>query len=502
MDYIVLARKWRPKTFDEVVGQDAIVRSLANALRSGKIGHAYLLAGTRGVGKTTVARIFARALRCEHLTEKANPCGECPCCLEGINDFNIIEVDGASHNSVDEIRALIDNVYYLPTTGTRKVYIVDEVHMLTKSAFNAFLKTLEAPPAHVVFIFATTLPEKLLGTVLSRCQRFDFHHVSLPTLVDHVHSIAKKENIIFTDKNTVEEIARAGEGSIRDTLSILDQVLSYTTDNTITEEVLNRALGIAKQSSVRRLIEYLFDGQEKELSLLYRELIDENIPLENLVRAILSHLFIIIEGRDEEEMLQKTPLEEAELFWLYQELARDFSWALTSIDPPNVVEIVLRKVAKRRDFLGEEKKKRPKSWSDFLRFVGEKSAFMRSNLEKGNVLETPSLRLGKLCVHLAFPTRASLFLEHLAKEKGTIEDYLAKFYNTPREKISFTMRIIEEKEASERNLRSVDEIMACKRRELEQKKRENISSDPLIRRAEEMFQAKVDSVSLSLDNRA
>ena len=496
-NYCVLARKWRPTTFGEVMGQDPIVRSLINTLRSKKIGHAYLMAGTRGVGKTTVARIFARAIRCENLSPEGNLCGQCPCCREGINDFNIIEIDGASHNSVDEVRALIDNVHYLPTTGTFKVYIVDEVHMLTKSAFNAFLKTLEEPPPHVVFIFATTLPEKLLGTVLSRCQRLDFRHIPLNTLMDHVNNIALKENISFSDDNVLQEICRAGEGSVRDTLSALDQVLCYTTDNVVTEDALTNALGIAKRSCVRALLASIFQGLEGETSRLYRDMVGENIPLENLAQAILSHLFDVIESRDKEEMVKASSLSEEELFWLYQELAQDLSWALTSIDPPRVIEIILRKLAKRRDFLGEEKKKRIRPWGDFLQFVGEKSALMKSNLEKGNVLETPVVDEEGLRVEMVFPLRAHLFLEHLQREQGAVEDFLAEFYRIPKERVSLGMRSIGEKEARERGLRSVDEIMAQEYQKRRHEKRENISCDPLILKAQEIFQTKIDHVAVN-----
>jgi DNA polymerase-3 subunit gamma/tau len=174
--YQVLARKWRPKKFNDVIGQEHITKTLVNSIEKNKVAHAYLFTGTRGVGKTTIARIFAKSLRCENRLEDFNPCGECNSCksIDSSNSLDYVEIDGASNNSVDNIRELIENVNYLPSSGKYKVYVIDEVHMLSNSAFNALLKTLEEPPAHVVFIFATTDPHKLLGTVLSRCQRFDF----------------------------------------------------------------------------------------------------------------------------------------------------------------------------------------------------------------------------------------------------------------------------------------------------------------------------------------
>ncbi len=354
MVYQVLARKWRPKTFQELVGQEPIVRSLVNTLRSRKVGHAYLFTGTRGVGKTSMARIFARSIRCENLLDDGNACSRCKACSENINDFNIIEIDGASNNTVDEIRELINNTRYLPTTGAFKVYIVDEVHMLSKNAFNAFLKTLEAPPSHIVFIFATTAPEKLLKTVLSRCQRFDLRNISLDVLVEQVKKIASQENICFSNDDIIKQICRVGDGSLRDTLSCLDQILSYTTDNIITEDVLTHSLGLAKHSDIRELLASIFSGDCIKVSKFYREMTDKNISLKSIAHGLLDEIFDILEYWDKTKSSipkMKEPLCEEEVFWIYEELVQDFNWALTSIDPSRVVETVLRKLTKRRDFL-------------------------------------------------------------------------------------------------------------------------------------------------------
>lgn len=239
MSYQVLARKWRPKNFEEVIGQSHITRSLQNAILKKKIGHAYMFVGTRGVGKTSVARIFAKAIRCENKLSSGNACNECRACLDFDTDtsMNVIEIDGASNNSVDNIRDLISNVHYLPTNGNFKVYIIDEVHMLSTSAFNALLKTLEEPPAHVVFIFATTEAQKLLGTVLSRCQRFDFRNVKIGELVQHINYISKAEGIQFENMQLVRELAILGNGSVRDCLSLLDQVLTFSENNIVKESV-------------------------------------------------------------------------------------------------------------------------------------------------------------------------------------------------------------------------------------------------------------------------
>ncbi len=305
MVYQVLARKWRPKTFKEVIGQDHIIRTLQNSILKEKIAHAYLFTGTRGVGKTTIARIFAKAIRCEKLDDKGNPCLECPSCkaIDQANALDYVEIDGASNNSVDNVRELIENAQYLPSSGKYKVYVVDEVHMLSTSAFNALLKTLEEPPAHVVFIFATTDPHKLLGTVLSRCQRFDFKSVSMELLVSHIKSIAEKENISFDSDRTVEILARQGDGSVRDTLSLLDQALSLSSGETISEEVVLRSLGLARPDAIKSLTSALLSKDAKTALEVFDELSQDNLELEKFSNQILDRLFEVIENIDSPQEL-------------------------------------------------------------------------------------------------------------------------------------------------------------------------------------------------------
>ena len=226
MGYLVTARKWRPQKFSEVVGQEHITSTLKNAIKSNRIAHAYLFTGPRGVGKTTTARILAKSLNCTNPID-AEPCNECEMCKEilGGQSMDIIEIDGASNRGIDEIRTLRESVKYAPTHGKYKIYIIDEVHMLTKESFNAFLKTLEEPPEHTVFIFATTDVHKVPATIISRCQRFDFRRIQLDTIKETLSGIAAAEKIEIDDK-TLTIIAKKADGALRDAESFFDQVVS------------------------------------------------------------------------------------------------------------------------------------------------------------------------------------------------------------------------------------------------------------------------------------
>ncbi|MFW5450150.1 MAG: DNA polymerase III subunit gamma/tau [Methylophagaceae bacterium] len=259
MSYLVLARKWRPKTFSEVIGQQHVLRALINGLDQDRLHHAFLFSGTRGVGKTTLARILAKSLNCEQGVS-STPCGECQSCQEvdAGRFVDLIEVDAASRTKVDDTRELLDNVQYAPSRGRYKVYLIDEVHMLSTSSFNALLKTLEEPPPHVKFLFATTDPQKLPVTILSRCLQFNLRRLDIPQISGYLATILQQESIAF-EQPALAEIAGAADGSMRDALSLLDQAISFGA-GTINSEQVNQMLGTISQQQLHLLIGALIDN--------------------------------------------------------------------------------------------------------------------------------------------------------------------------------------------------------------------------------------------------
>jgi DNA polymerase-3 subunit gamma/tau len=271
VSYEVFARKYRPQTFDDLVGQAHVSRTLKNAVAQNRLAHAYLFVGPRGIGKTSTARILAKSLNCIH-GPTVTPCGVCDNCREiaAGNSLDVIEIDGASNNSVEDVRQLRDNVRYAPAKGRYKIYLIDEVHMLSSAAFNALLKTLEEPPAHVKFIFATTEPQKVLPTILSRCQRFDLHRIPANLIAQHLQFIAGKEKITL-EPAAAHAIARGAEGGLRDAESMLDQLVAFCGEKIGESDVLN-IFGFTSEQTVVDLTGRILGGETPAaLELLYEQ---------------------------------------------------------------------------------------------------------------------------------------------------------------------------------------------------------------------------------------
>lgn len=294
MSYTALYRKFRPDNFDEVKGQDAIVTTLRNQVRTGRTGHAYLFCGTRGTGKTTMSKILAKAVNCERQKD-GNPCNECAVCraINAGNSMNVIEIDAASNNGVDNIREIVDEVKYSPTEGRYKVYIIDEVHMLSTGAFNALLKTLEEPPSYVVFILATTEVQKIPVTILSRCQRYDFKRITVDCITDRLKELVGREGLLAQEK-ALRYIARMADGAMRDALSLLDQCIAFYPEGTLGYEEVLEVLGSVDVEVFARLLRYICGGDVSsciglldEIILAGRELVQFTVDFTWYLRNLL-----------------------------------------------------------------------------------------------------------------------------------------------------------------------------------------------------------------------
>lgn len=306
MAYQALYRKYRPSNFDEVVGQQPIIQTLKNAIVQNRIAHAYLFCGPRGTGKTSIAKIFAKMLNCEDESNK--PCGKCTNCkmVQNGSHPDIIEIDAASNNGVDEVRNLIDKVKYAPMQGKYKVYIIDEVHMMTTGAFNALLKTIEEPPAHVVFILATTEPNKVIPTIISRCQRFDFNKVSQKDIEKRL-SIVCKEEKIGIDPEAISLIAQLADGGMRDSLSILDQCIAYCSSN-ITVDNVREIYGVLTTSDIGKLFEHLYAHEVDALIQQIQECSDKGMDLKRLTSDFITLLkeSIILDYSSNSQLVSNT----------------------------------------------------------------------------------------------------------------------------------------------------------------------------------------------------
>ena len=359
MTYVVLARRWRPQQFDDIIGQNHVSKTLSNAIETNRIAHSYIFSGPRGVGKTTTARILAKALNCEKgpIPTPCNKCSVCEMITKG-NSLDVLEIDGASNRGIDEVRNLRENIRFTPSQGKYRIYIIDEVHMLTKEAFNALLKTLEEPPQHVVFIFATTEIHRVPATILSRCQRFDFKRIPTKTIIDHLSTMCSKEKIDI-ENDALLQIAKKADGSLRDSQSILDQIISYTGEK-ITLNDVSEALGIIDQELFFEFTNKILSADLKDLLLLCQRVISEGYDIGEFLVGFEEHFrnilvtksmgnveLINVSEHYQERYLQETAnFHESDLLKIIQqigELQNAMKWA---VQPQVKFELGILKLAK------------------------------------------------------------------------------------------------------------------------------------------------------------
>ena len=381
-NFTVSARKYRPGTFDTVIGQNHVTQTLKNAIKKGHIGHSFLFCGPRGVGKTTCARILAKALNCENLTADGEPCGVCNACISFQNhqSFNIYELDAASNNSVDDIRSLNEQVRFAPQSGKYKIYIIDEVHMLSTSAFNAFLKTLEEPPPYAIFILATTEKHKILPNILSRCQVFDFHRIGIKETIEHLKDICRQEGI-QAEEEGLYVIARKADGALRDALSIFDKVASFSEETITYKDVIDN-LNVLDYEYYFRCLDKALERDLTGLLLLFDEVLVKGFDAHNFLNGLSDHIRNLLLSLDETTVRLMELSEGTQNLYLQQSAKTSVSYLVSALNILNGfdvqfkasknqrlhVELALMKLCFLNDVLnigeweesGEKKKPEPK----------------------------------------------------------------------------------------------------------------------------------------------
>ena len=529
--YVVLARKWRPKQFSDVVGQNHIVRTLINAIRSQRIHQAYLFTGSRGIGKTSIARIFAKVLRCEQIQDKngiPHSCDECASCKEVTqgNSMDVIEIDGASNNGVEAIREIRENAVYMPATGKHKIYIIDEVHMLTTAAFNALLKTLEEPPAHVIFIFATTEAHKIPATILSRCQRFDYRRVTLTQIQTRLEEVIQDEKIT-SEEGALSLIARAAEGSMRDALSLLDQSIAFS-GTSLSIQSVRESIGLIEGQSILEILKNVFNRKPLEalqrVDQVFQQGHDLRLLTKNIIEFIHATLLAKIgapkllgielsneEWSEIQLIAQLKPIEEIEL--IFQVLSQGMEWISRSSQPKIVLDVLLIKCASAEALItldsgSTSPLQRPttptptprleqvispspeKTWENFIGHVKKSRPLLASLLENASNNKVPSLTA---------MTQDREFTIYFAPENIYFREqlqsriYQEQLANLTREYFGSAIHLkIELKNMGE----SLTAKKAREKIEHEKSMKEKIQQHPIILEAKSLFGGELTSIDL------
>lgn len=547
--YVVLARKWRPGQFSDIVGQNHIVRTLNNAIRSQRIHQAYLFTGSRGIGKTSIARIFAKVIRCEHTQEEnelLKSCDQCSSCREitQSTSVDVIEIDGASHNGVDAVREIRESAKYMPSTGTRKIYIIDEVHMLTTAAFNALLKTLEEPPPHIVFIFATTEPHKIPPTILSRCQRFDYKRVTVAQAQTRLTEVTQSEKI-ETELGALALIARAAEGSMRDALSLLDQVIAFS-GSRITVQSVRESIGLIEGQALISILSGIFNRKPLESLQIVERAYQQGHDLRVLTRSLIEFLHATLLAKvgatqagslelSEEEWLeiktlsQVRTIEEMEL--IFQVLHQGLEWIARSHQPKVVLDVLLIKCATADTLFVLDQtphvspptpnlvpnsvtnsiaipvaaptapeapvaRKTEKNWEGFIEHIRKSRPLLASILEHSTLIQFPQMEgaASDKGLILSFPPKEAYFREQLQSRV-----YQEQFLQLSKDYFGTAVRLqIEMKESGE---------SLASRKEREQKEKmeqavEKAQNHPILREARSLFGGELGPIQIREQNHA
>lgn len=540
--YVVLARKWRPAQFEDIVGQSPVVRTLMNAIRAERIHHAYLLTGSRGIGKTSIARIFSKAIRCEKTSFEKNwlrSCDQCSACHEiaTSSSIDVIEVDGASNNGVDAVREIRESAKFLPAAGKWKLYIIDEVHMLTTAAFNALLKTLEEPPPHVVFIFATTEPHKIPATILSRCQRFDLRRVTVAQIQERLSHVIEEEGI-EAESGALVLLARAAEGSMRDALSLLDQVSAFA-GNQITAQAVRDSIGLLGGQVLLGVLKGVLERKPLDALSFVNQAYQSGHDLRVLTRSLIDflHSLILLKlgfkcgvergtesvvqlecSQEELEELQALvplrPLEELEL--IFQVLHYGVDSIARSPQPKTVLDILLIKCAaaellvnvsdtsdSSRD--GPPMPPSPASvtgsravhadnWEGFIAFIRQSRPLLASILDHGVCLKWPnsSEKAVGAILSIGFPSSNAYFHKQIQSQVYSEQlSVLGQQYFLRPVRIEAQLM-----EAQDAQGESVAFRRERERAEKEKAAREAVAQHPLIREAKSLFGGELGAVEI------